>query len=636
MINKFRRYIKRDKVNYLDTEDLKRGFKESIIELNYSRLKIWIYFLVFMSAFLLYSDFVFADIWGSVQAYRFMVLDIILGLVVLIQLLSFYCVKLIKSSSIRKRIKTFQIHFYIIFHLVWGASVSIIESETANNVPTYLIGVLSLATIFIVPKRLSAIYLSLSYLYLIFGFNAVGVGLDVFVQKYFASFLLIAISWVLTTVIYNTRVKNFHFIKKLEEAKADLDNKVQDRTQKLRYTNKRLMDEIHERKNFEKQLKHEKKLATEADRLKSVFLANMSHEIRTPLNGVMGFSELLSKDNLTKAKREKYTSLIRSNSDQLLKLIDDILDISMIESNQLKLNLFEFDLVEMINQTFSEFKNSDDILQQKDIKLFNVWDEKSDRPLIYSDKVRVKQIINNLLSNAIKFTKEGHVRIGGRIDEEYALVYVEDTGKGVGQEICRTVFDRFRQGEEHMNRNYGGSGLGLSICKGIVDILGGYIWIDFSYTKGAKFCFTFPIKKSYSPILHSTNSKENNNIIVGKKILFVDQSTPMLPCMEKIGYDFKVNILSIALENFLAVSDIDIEPDCVVFYVTDIDIFLEKVKDNSSYLFADKPNIVVCANKFEAKTLYERGYLDTIYKPMNICQLFTRVSNLMTVNLFKA
>ncbi len=253
--------------------------------------------------------------------------------------------------------------------------------------------------------------------------------------------------------------------------------------------------DISELKLYESNLTKAKEKAEESDRLKTSFLANMSHEIRTPLNGIIGFGGLLKKDYLSKEKRERYLDIIDANGQQLLELIDDILDISLIESNQLKTSIKEFNINKVMDETYEFFK-----LFKKNIKKDNIelnvtkyFPEKSF--IIESDPDRIKQVLNNLIDNAFKFTEEGKVSFGYQLANSYLEFFVEDNGPGINEAQKESLFKRFTQGEETLKRKHGGAGLGLSISKGIIELLGGKIWHDDSYAEGARFCFTLPVTK---------------------------------------------------------------------------------------------------------------------------------------------
>ena len=266
--------------------------------------------------------------------------------------------------------------------------------------------------------------------------------------------------------------------------------------------------DITENKKAEKAIIQAKQKAEESDRLKSAFLANMSHEIRTPMNGIVGFSELLASSDLSDELREKYVSIIRKSSDQLLHIINDILDVSKIEVGEVKLVKTQLDINKLLTELNVLFSS---VIKKQDRPVELIFNKriKSKHAVIYSDKYRLHQIINNLLSNALKFTEKGSIEFGcyvvkaGEINEAFnieqstvkrLLFFVKDTGPGIPIEKQKIIFNRFRQSDDSNTRKHGGTGLGLSIVKGLVQLLGGEIWLQSVIEKGATFYFTLPVE----------------------------------------------------------------------------------------------------------------------------------------------
>ena len=241
------------------------------------------------------------------------------------------------------------------------------------------------------------------------------------------------------------------------------------------------------------ELNEAKEKAEEGNRLKSSFLANMSHEIRTPLNAIQGFSEILTSKDLKPEKTELFANIIKTNCKDLTKLIDEILDLSKIESGQVTLIDQKFDIVQLITDLIEV--QSQNIPEGKDVKILFVNQLHSDEFIMTSDPLRVKQILNNLLENAIKFTGSGSIKIYASYNSDSEIIFcVEDTGIGIEESSLNYIFDRFRKVEIDKTVLYRGSGLGLNICKKLLQIMDGQIWVKSKYGEGSSFYFTLPIR----------------------------------------------------------------------------------------------------------------------------------------------
>ena len=232
--------------------------------------------------------------------------------------------------------------------------------------------------------------------------------------------------------------------------------------------------------------------AEESDRLKTAFLSNMSHEIRTPMNGIIGFSELLDDDFLTSEERQQYTKIINTNGKHLLSIINDIVDVAKIDSNQLTINKDWFYLNHLLNELLVSYNNEKIIRNKENISFILEKEFEDHQSLIFTDDVRLRQILLNLLGNALKFTKEGFIKFGYSLQNDKLCFFVQDTGKGVAKEKQAIIFERFRQEEESYTRQFGGTGLGLTISKGLVELLHGKMWLVSEEGKGASFFFTIP------------------------------------------------------------------------------------------------------------------------------------------------
>lgn len=230
-----------------------------------------------------------------------------------------------------------------------------------------------------------------------------------------------------------------------------------------------------------------KEKAEESNRLKTAFLANMSHEIRTPLNAIVGFSSVLVSDDSSPAEKAQYCDIIQKNSDLLLHLINDILDISRMESGKIKFVWEECDVVELCQTALSTEEYG-----RKTSALF-LFETPVTSLVIKTDAQRLKQVLINLLSNAAKFTPSGSIKLAIAIDKQHQQLElsVSDTGCGIPSDKSDRVFERF----EKLNEYSQGTGLGLAISRLIVENLGGKIWVDKDYTEGARFVFTHPLTK---------------------------------------------------------------------------------------------------------------------------------------------
>lgn len=257
--------------------------------------------------------------------------------------------------------------------------------------------------------------------------------------------------------------------------------------QRLEKSEKRLKKEKHDLIRSEHQLRIAKVEAERANKMKSTFVSNMSHEIRTPLNAIVGFSNVIVDEAKGKIEGiEEYVELINKNSDLLLQLINDILDLSRMDAGRMLFNFETTDLNQISQHIIASFQTKN----HKNITL--KFSSQSRKIAIETDTIRLQQVLINLISNATKFTSEGSIHLHTEIkDTNYAYIYIEDTGKGIPIENQASIFTRF----EKINEFTQGTGLGLSICQEIIKIMRGKIWIDSTYTKGAKFCILLPLKQ---------------------------------------------------------------------------------------------------------------------------------------------
>ncbi|TPN85128.1 response regulator [Aquimarina algicola] len=249
-----------------------------------------------------------------------------------------------------------------------------------------------------------------------------------------------------------------------------------------------------------------KKRAEESNKLKTAFIHNISHEIRTPMNGIIGFSELLNDPQITPDSQKEYSKIIIDSSNQLISIIDDIIEISKLETKQIKVHFEETDINKLLERLFSNFQSkaiSKNIAIKLDNKLTN------EESIILTDPLKVNKILHNLIDNAIKFTSKGIIEITCKTDIKYLRISVKDTGIGIKSSDQELIFNSFSQSEKEVTKSYDGLGLGLSIATHNAQLIGGSISFTSMINKGSEFTLTMP----YNPILNP----EKNKTLVDQK-----------------------------------------------------------------------------------------------------------------------
>ncbi len=302
------------------------------------------------------------------------------------------------------------------------------------------------------------------------------------------------------------------------------------RAAELIIANRELLIQNEAKEKYAAELIIAKEKAEESDRLKSAFLANMSHEIRTPMNGILGFAGLLNEPELTGEEQKNYISIIEKSGARMLNIINDIVNISKVESGQMETMIAETNVNEQIEFIYIFFKPE---VEQKGMRISFKNSLQAKEANIITDREKLYAILTNLVKNAIKFTQTGSIEFGYEKKEKYLEFFVKDTGIGISQEKKDVIFERFRQGSESLSRNYEGAGLGLSISKAYVEMLGGKIWVESEPGQGSIFYFTIPYnteseKKNDIKNVSLSDGKENN--IKNLKILIAedDETTEML------------------------------------------------------------------------------------------------------------
>ncbi len=285
--------------------------------------------------------------------------------------------------------------------------------------------------------------------------------------------------------------------------------------------------DITERKRAENELLIAKQKAEESDRLKSAFLANMSHEIRTPMNGILGFAGLLKEPKLTGEEQKKYIRMIEKSGVRMLNIINDIIDISKIESGQMEVSISEININEKIEYIYTFFKPE---IEGKGMQINFNNTLPSKESVIKTDREKIYSILTNLVKNAIKYTNEGSIEFGYTLKGKYIEFYVKDTGIGIPKDRQTAIFERFIQADISDIRALQGAGLGLAIAKAYTEMLGGKIWVESEEGKGSMFYFTIPY--------NTAEKNEIKNVVLEEdeaKELFVKMKKLKILIAEDVG-----------------------------------------------------------------------------------------------------
>ena len=390
---------------------------------------------------------------------------------------------------------------------------------------------------------------------------------------------------------------------------------------------------ISEQKEFEQQLYDSKTKAEESDRLKSSFLTNLSHEIRTPLNAIMGFSTLLNTKEVSKEDQKEYLRILANSGKLLLEIIDNIIDISKVESSTLTVNKSNGNLNTLLDELlidFLEYKNNMN-LDKIDIILQKEIDDKE--LYILTDLKRLKQVYSNLLDNALKFTEKGKVEFGYYIKGQEIICFVKDTGIGINENEINFIFDRFRQVDESTTRKYGGTGIGLALCKSLVELLGGKLWVESKKGEGAKFYFTIPYDVVKSDKKLPVKPKIVENIDwSNKKILIAEDVETNYKLLFTFLSKTKVKIYW-AKDGKETVDMVEKDPDFDLILM-DINMPIMTGHEALKHLINKGYNMPVIAQTAYATEeqryeIIDLGYSDCILKPITFQSLLQKLSKFL-------
>lgn len=252
-----------------------------------------------------------------------------------------------------------------------------------------------------------------------------------------------------------------------------------------------------ENKRIEKELQKTREQVLNSEDFKSAFLANMSHAVRTPMNAIIGFSELIAIEGISPNKKVEYIRIINEKGHQLLSFIDDIIEISKIETGKIEFAFNQINIDEFLNEIFSVTLHKKLTAGKDQVEIILEKNPTEDLGLIQIDSGRLQQIFNNILSFSLRNTNKGTIKFGYSINEHKTIeFYIKDTGTGLGKEDIKILFDYFWQFEDITHQRLVGIGLSLTIAKGLIELLGGKIWVISEINKGSEFYFSLPIERS--------------------------------------------------------------------------------------------------------------------------------------------
>jgi signal transduction histidine kinase len=295
------------------------------------------------------------------------------------------------------------------------------------------------------------------------------------------AYIVFARKWIYQPLNLITRI--------LESENSDSIRQLQLSAGEFKYIGVLFEDYFNQRKTLE----HAKQKAEESDKLKSAFLSNIAHEIRTPMHGILGFAEMLKTVSLTQEQMQEYIAIIEKSSARMLNTITDLIEISRIESGQAEIKLSLVDIGGQMESAYAVFKSEAD---KKGLQLMLKNTLNIEGMHIRTDREKLDIIITQLLKNAVKYTKKGYIEIGYEQKGDLIEYYVKDTGIGIEKDKQQAIFGRFTQADNSLSKTYEGFGLGLSITKAYVEMLGGTIWVESEPGEGSTFYFTVAVEAS--------------------------------------------------------------------------------------------------------------------------------------------
>ncbi|MBN1789968.1 MAG: response regulator [Bacteroidales bacterium] len=399
--------------------------------------------------------------------------------------------------------------------------------------------------------------------------------------------------------------------------------------------------DITDRIDYIKTLQQETSKARTSDELKSSFLANMSHEIRTPMNSIIGFSNLLASEQIPDNQKKDFTQYIRTSSELLLNLVDDIIDIAKIEAGELKIVKKDSDLLALGEELLTTSRETRKRFNKQHLELIFTPDPNCQEVFLRTDPFRLRQILVNLINNAIKFTEKGSVEFGFSVKDDSILeFFVKDTGVGLKREELDLIFERFKRARQSEEKNIVGTGLGLAISKNLVQLLGGEMWVDSVVGRGTTFLFTLPyLKPTLLPAGREENYQyETSYNWLGKTILIAEDDLNSYKFLRELLGKTRIEILHApngkkAVETVGSNKHIDLVIMDVQMPVMDGIEATRLIKEmNFSIPVIAQTAFAMAGDK---EKMQQAGFDEYIAKPINSNQLLAIINHFLTQERIK-